>query len=98
MSLLGGFGRQPKQAAEHMLSKGMCHVVAPDMHSPEGNRQPWLVNTYERLSAIVGEQAAHTLIYVNPAKIVAGEKPDSVEPRSAERLWGILPRRWGLAR
>jgi protein-tyrosine phosphatase len=49
MSLLGGFGRKPKQAAEHMLSKGMVHVVASDMHAPDGNRQPWPLNTYERL-------------------------------------------------
>ena len=93
MSILGGFGRQPKQAAEHMLSKGMVHVVASDMHAPEGNRQPWPTNTYERVSAVVGEQAAHTLIYVNPARIVAGETPDPVEPRPAKRRWGILPRR-----
>jgi tyrosine-protein phosphatase YwqE len=95
MSILGGFGRQPKQAAEHMfVVKGHGSTLWPPTCTRQiGNRQPWPANTYERVSAVVGEQAAHTLIYVNPARIVAGETPDPVEPRPAKRRWGILPRR-----
>jgi protein-tyrosine phosphatase len=88
MSLTGGFGSEPKQTAEYLLRKGAIHVVASDTHTSDGLRQPWPRDIVPRLEKLVGEDAAHLLVYENPTRVVNGETPLPVEPRPKKRrIW-----------
>ncbi len=85
MSLLGGMGPGPREGAERFLRQGLVHVVASDMHSPSGSRQPLPEGTYERLRELVGEAGAEALMYANPAAAVDGRPLQSVEPTPVKR-------------
>jgi protein-tyrosine phosphatase len=85
-SLTGGFGSAPKKTAEYLLGKGAVHVVASDTHSLHGLRKPWPEGVIERIEKLVGEDAAHLLVYENPARIVNGETPLPVEPHPKHRF------------
>ena len=92
MSLLGGFGSSAQSTAEHLLMRGAVHVVASDTHRTNGSRQPWPNGTAKRLAEVVGEEAAHTLIYDNPARLLRGETLHTIEPKPHKRRrWGFLP-------
>jgi protein-tyrosine phosphatase len=91
MSLMGGFGPQPQKTAEYLLKHNAVHVVASDMHRPDGNRQPWPREADARLARIVGEEAATVLIYENPARVVRGEPLLTIAAKPARRRWGFLP-------
>lgn len=89
ISLLGGFGPEAERCARLLLQRGLVHVVASDTHRPDGNRQPLLAKALPRLRSLVGEEAADTLLYENPAAVVAGRPLRSIQPR---------PERHGLRR
>jgi protein-tyrosine phosphatase len=92
MSLLGGFGREAEETARTLLGWGVVHTVASDMHRANGNRQPMPAATLGRLTEMVGEEAAHLLLYANPVAIVRGEPVAPVEPKPTKRRrWGFLP-------
>ena len=92
MSLLGGFGQPAPRAAAYLLQRTAVHVIASDTHQPAGNRQPWPADTAARLIRLVGEEAAHTLIHVNPARVVDGQLPLTAEARPARRWWRLRRR------
>ena len=89
ISLLGGMGRVPQQRAEAFLARGEVHVIASDTHATDGSRQPWPIGVAQRLESLVGEAAAQTLIYENPARVVGGQTPNAVEPapKQRRRFW-----------
>jgi len=92
MSLLGGFGPKAQETALKLLGWGVVHSVASDMHRATGNRQPMPEGTLDRLTEIVGEDAAHLLLYTNPAALVGGKPVSPVDPKPAKRRrWGFLP-------
>ena len=91
MSMLGGFGPIAKRTSEYLLGRGAVHVIASDTHALRGNRQPWPRQSDDKIARVTGEEAAHTLIYGNPARAVAGERLLAIEPRPAKRRWGFLP-------
>jgi protein-tyrosine phosphatase len=86
-SLTGGFGRSAKRTAEYLLRKGAVHVVASDIHSTHGLREPWPSGLDEHLDKLVGEDAACLLVYENPTRVVGGQAPLPVEPRPRQRRW-----------
>ena len=92
MSLTGAFGAAPKKTAEYLLGEGAVHVVASDTHASGGLRQPWPADVVPRLEKLVGEEAAHLLVYENPARVVNGETPLPVRPRPKRRLWPFWKR------
>lgn len=82
-SLLGNFGPEPRATAEHLLRRGMVHILASDTHRPFGNREPLLAGAAKRLQQLVGEEAADTLLYDNPAAIVADGPVITITPKPA---------------
>ena len=91
-SLLGNFGPEPRAAAEHLLRRGVVHVVASDTHRPSGSREPLLAGAAKRLRQLVGEEATDTLLYENPAAIVADRPVATITPIPAPgRLRRLLP-------
>ena len=88
-SLKGGFGPQARRAAEQLLKRGLVHIIASDTHRPTGPREPFLAGVAPRLEHLVGQEAAHTLLYKNPAAMVADGPVIPVQPH---RRLGLLRR------
>lgn len=61
MSLFGGFGASAQKRAEDLLTRGLVHLVASDAHSTR-RRPPLLSPARERLTDLVGAEAAQRLI------------------------------------
>ena len=83
------FGTETLEIAEAFLAHGEVHVIASDTHATHGSRQPWPTGVAQRLESLVGEAAAQTLIYENPARVVGGRTPHAVEPapKQRRRFW-----------
>jgi protein-tyrosine phosphatase len=88
-SLLGGFGSEARACAETLLSHSAVHVIASDTHRPAGTRGPMPQEILKKLTALAGEEAAHELLYENPARVVRGEPLHTVEPRKPKRWWRL---------
>lgn len=71
-SLTGGFGKNARRAAEDFLDAGWVAILASDAHS--ANSRPMLLaEALHRAEELVGETAAHSLVYENPARILCNE-------------------------
>ncbi|OEU72235.1 MAG: hypothetical protein BA874_10455 [Desulfuromonadales bacterium C00003068] len=74
-SLTGNFGQDSKDCAAYLLKMGQVHFLASDAHSAT-HRRPVLSEGVEAATAIIGEQAAHKLVTLNPAAVLAGRSLD----------------------
>ncbi len=68
-SIMGTFGPRVEATALHLIRQGIVHFVATDAHSSK-SRRPLMRRTFDRLSEIVGYQAALTLCCRNPAAVL----------------------------
>jgi len=89
ISILGGMGSTAQRCAERFLARSQVHVIASDTHTTNGSRQPWPPGIEERLTSLVGEEAAQTLVYDNPTRVVTGGTPRAIEPapKKRRRFW-----------
>jgi protein-tyrosine phosphatase len=87
-SLLGHFGKKPKQAAEHLLKEGLAHVMASDAHDSFRRSVMALRQSYEKVRRLVGDQQAEAMFVLNPSKILRGKclGEDDEEPAVGERI------------
>ncbi len=74
-SLLGAYGPEVRRAAESLLRRGLVHVVASDMHEPEGPRSPILSAACDRIRDLAGEDQERRLFDETPRMIVQGHDP-----------------------
>jgi len=88
-SLSGMFGAPIRACAERLLRDRAAHVVATDAHSPE-RRPPRVCDAFAAAAAIVGEQGARTLFVDNPALVLAGASPDTIESPPAQPRRGLF--------
>jgi protein-tyrosine phosphatase len=72
MSVTGEFGTGPRQTAERLLRHNCVHFLATDCHRTE-RRPPILSRGRDAAARIIGEAAAHRLVYENPLAVVNGE-------------------------
>jgi protein-tyrosine phosphatase len=70
-ALLGHFGQAPLMRARELLELDVLKILASDAHNLSG-RRPGLRNGMEAAAKVVGEQAAHDLVYKNPRTILHG--------------------------
>ena len=76
-SLLGRYGAAARQLAFQILEHGWADYLCSDYHA----RGEPLVAHYEKLLVEQGgEEQARTLMRVNPARLISGEKPLPVMP------------------
>lgn len=68
-SLLGGFGKGPKLAAERFLKAGWVSLMGTDAHST-GSRPPILSAALARVEKLIGEAGARRLVLDNPQRIL----------------------------
>ena len=90
-ALTGGQGQRLRAAAETLLSHGMAHLLASDAHGMPPRRPAILSAARSRATALLGPDAATTLVTTTPAAILqdAPLRLDSPRPvaRARWRLW-----------
>ena len=69
-SLLGRFGEQIEDLSLSMLERGFISFIASDAHSPEF-RTTWMQDINEMVTEEMGEEFAHTLLSVNPSRMLS---------------------------
>lgn len=74
-SLVGDFGMDSKDCAVYLLKMGQVHFLASDAHSAT-HRRPVLSDGAKAAAAIIGEEAAESLVTTNPAAVIAGRSFD----------------------
>jgi protein-tyrosine phosphatase len=70
-SLVGDFGADARDCASYLLRMKQVHFLASDAHSAT-HRLPVLSEGTKAAAAIIGEDAARSLVTTNPAAIIAG--------------------------
>jgi protein-tyrosine phosphatase len=78
-SLMGGFGRDARQAAVNLLRKNLVHFIASDAHSANG-RPPVLSDAVRKAAKIVGKEQARKMVTEYPQAILEGRRPTLPEP------------------
>ena len=91
-SLVGGFGRTAKSAAEELLRRGWVSLLATDAHSPT-SRPPMIAPALKRCAGLIGEEAARALVEANPARILCDEELPYVDTDLAPKR-GIFSFPW----
>jgi protein-tyrosine phosphatase len=72
MSLTGGFGRRPLEAAKAIIDAGLAHVLASDMHGAQ-RRPPGLRKAFEVIRDRWDEGLAWRLVRENPQRVLDDE-------------------------
>lgn len=79
MSLVGDFGRRPRQATAGMLDAGLVHFVASDAHGT-GYRPPGLAAARRELTRHWGAAAAQALTEDHPRAVVEDRPLGGTQP------------------
>jgi protein-tyrosine phosphatase len=75
-ALDGAHGKQEMRTARLLLTEGLAHAVASDIHSPDD--LPDIAAGMAWIRKHLGEGALDRLLTHNPRRILAGELPDPV--------------------
>ncbi len=78
-SLLGSFGKDPKDFAVSLLEHNLVHVLATDAHGPT-KRPPKLLSGKEVVDKIKGQEIADKMVGEIPRQILQGEVVNLEEP------------------
>jgi len=71
-AVAGHFGAGPHRCARQLLELGVVTILATDAHNLKG-RPPALREGVQAAAEIIGDEAAHALVYENPQNII-GER------------------------
>ena len=85
-SLLGIHGSTIQENAYQLLDHGMVHVIANDVHSPNGKRSVNLQTTMQLLSKKYKHEDLNKLLYDNPLAIINGQVPELVKIHKESKL------------
>ncbi len=92
-SLTGRFGRRAQEFAEHLLARGLVHLVASDAHDTQ-DRVPKLSPARAAVTEKFGTEVAQALFVENPRAVIESRPlpywPDIAEPvapRKKKRFW-----------
>lgn len=78
-SVLGHFGRGPRQMADLILRHGLCACLASDAHRPY-QRSTYMTELREVLEKGYGEAYTGLLLEENPSRILSGRELLGIEP------------------
>lgn len=78
-SITGDAGRRFQETARDILFRGLCHLVATDMHS-DRRRAPRLKDSYEQVRSWLGAERAVKIFETNPETILKNGKIIPDEP------------------
>ncbi len=67
-SVVGRFGELSRSCADYYLGRGWVEVLATDAHNLQ-YRPPELKNSMQAAAKLIGDDAAHALVYENPIAI-----------------------------
>lgn len=83
-SITGVFGEQVRGFSEELLRYGLVHLVGSDAHNSDS--RPLILSEARAVTAeLVGEGAAEVLFHTNPARVIAGDKIEVLQPISLEK-------------
>ena len=85
-SLSGIPGSMIQENAYQLLDNGMVHVIANDVHRPNGKRSVNLQETYEVLAKKYQAEDLTRLMYDNPLAIINGHAPELIKVRKISKL------------
>lgn len=88
-SLTGLFGKEVQTVAEQLLEANLVHLLASDCHTPRG-RRPGLGAAYEAAAALVGEDAAWSLVHETPNAIIHNQEVSLPPPGPLKKRRGRL--------
>ena len=71
--LTGDTGPEAQCTAEELLRLGLVHAIASDGHAPSGPRAPLLSRGVAAAAAIVGDEAAQSLVDASPRALLQGK-------------------------
>ncbi|MEE9284483.1 MAG: CpsB/CapC family capsule biosynthesis tyrosine phosphatase [Dehalococcoidia bacterium] len=89
-SITGLFGRDYEKAAEHMLRRGLVHIIATDAHMARGPRVPVMSDGVRAAARIVGEERALEMASAVPQAIIEGRPVPAGEPRPPKRRFSLF--------
>lgn len=81
-SVVGDFGRGPRERAWELLEAGLVHFVASDGHRPDW-RPPGLSRARKAVRARLGEDVARMLTEENPLAVVENR---AIAPAAREEV------------
>ncbi len=85
-SLLGAFGPQVQQLAEHIAAQQMLHFLATDAHGCH-SRRPLMQQAFLRLQELAGRETALRACCENPARVLAGQEVPGGQRRVKRARW-----------
>lgn len=89
-SLLGHFGRAPRQAAERLLKRDLVDLMASDAHDPDARSVAVLRKSFPEVCRLVGKVKADELLFDNPSRVLNGEEVISGHGAAANMEVGQL--------
>ena len=84
-ALSGGQGAHLRSVAETLLLHGMVHILASDAHGISPRRQPLLSPARDHAAALIGAEAALTLVDTTPRAVLDGRQVHRPAPRAVGR-------------
>lgn len=90
-SLVGRYGPRAEALGWSLLERGWIDVAASDYH---GRGSPWVAEARSLLAERGGGLQSRLLFEVNPARVLAGERLEPVQPLAAPGRWRRLQRWW----
>ncbi len=88
LSLMGRFGKSPKETADRLLRNSLVHFVASDAHDCK-HRTPALDEAWKHVAREFGEHAARGLLVSNPAAALAGGKVERIRVHPRKKLFAV---------
>lgn len=73
-SLLGAAGPVVRSTAQHLLRRGLVHILASDGHAARGPRSPRLRAGVEAAARLIGPERAQAMVAEVPQQIVEGHR------------------------
>ncbi|MCH8063174.1 MAG: hypothetical protein IH861_11795 [Chloroflexi bacterium] len=79
-SFVGQWGQEVKRFAEHLLARGLVHVLASDAHAPGAPRPPTLDHGVHAAALLLGREAVERMVLETPLAILEDRPLDSLSP------------------
>jgi len=89
-SLLGGYGKGPRDRALLLLERGWVDYFSSDFHG-RAHLTPWIREARDALADLGGEEQFEILAEINPARVFKGQEPLQAPPLTVPQgVWEKL--------
>ncbi len=78
-SIVGIYGKEPKETIKKLLEHHMVHFLGSDVHRPN-TIYPRIKQALEEIEALIGREEKELITYINPKAILENSKIEIGEP------------------